>query len=115
MDGQSALNEMNDTTWLTPPAGADPAYLERVEHITGRGWPLLVDGPGEYRTRNGLRAVVSAHARNTPSAFICEGHVILREKPRRETWTTWKPNGQLQAIGEHPLDLVAKLSSASQA
>lgn len=115
MDSQSALNEMNDTTWLTPPAGTDPAYLERVEHITGRSWPLLVDGPGEYRTRNGLRAVVSAHARNTPSAFICEGHVILREKPRRETWTTWKPNGQLQAIGEHPLDLVAKLSSASQA
>lgn len=106
---------MVDTTWLTPPAGTDAAYLQRVEHITGRSWPTVIDGPGVYRTRNGLRAVVSNPARNTISTFVCEGHIVLREKPRKESWTTWKPNGQLQAIGEHPHDLVAKLESSSKA
>lgn len=97
---------------LTPPANSDAAYLARVEHITGRSWPLLIDGPGEYLTRSGLRATVSNHNRATTSSFVCEGHVILREKPRREDWTTWKPNGQVQAIGEHPWDLVSKIKSA---
>lgn len=100
---------MSDTTWLTPPAGTDEAYLQRVEHITGRSWPLVIDGPGDYRARNGRRVIVSAHARETSSSFACEGHVVLREKPFRKRWTTWKPNGQMLAIGEHPWDVVSKI------
>jgi hypothetical protein len=93
-------------TTITPPAGATPEYMARVEDITGRSWPPVITGPGEYRLRNGKRAVIINHARSTVSAFVCEGHVIVREKPLRREWQTWKPNGQIASLGQSGRDIV---------
>ena len=92
---------------IDPPQGATPEYLAQVEYITGRSWPALVTQPGIYRTRSGKTAVVRNHDRETTSDYFpAHGEVILREKPRRIRWTTWKRNGQHAAIGESGFDLV---------
>lgn len=93
---------------LEPPKGATPEYMAHVEHITGRSWPVVITGPGEYRTRNGKRVVVTDHNRKTTSDFPVEGSIILREKPLRTDWQTWKLNGQIQVIGTSDLDIVGR-------
>lgn len=93
---------------IEPPKDSTPEYMEWVEHHTGRSWPVIITEPGEYRTRNGKRVVVTDHDRETTSNFPVEGNIILREKPRKEDWNTWKPNGQIQALGESELDIVGR-------
>lgn len=96
---------------IQPPADATPEYMEWVEHITGRNWPVVIDGPGQYLTRGGKRVVIQEHHRDTVSTFKASGSLIMREKPLRKQWQIWKPNGQFRAIGESEFDIVSKLDN----
>lgn len=96
------------TKQITPPAGTDSAYDAYVEHITGRSWPQVITSPGIYRTRNGKRVVIDTYNPDSGFPFHCKGVIVMKETPRKMTrWATWKSNGQMTAIGEHPFDIVA--------
>lgn len=61
-----------------------------------------------YRTRNGKRVVIDTYNPNSGYTFHCKGTILMKESPRKITrWSTWKSNGQMTAIGAHPLDIVA--------
>lgn len=94
---------------IEPPKGATPEYMAWVEKHTGRSLPVVIDGPGLYRARNGKTARITDHDRKASSSFKCEGYLTLREKPKRQEWSIWKNNGQYAAIGEHPKDIVEKI------
>lgn len=79
-----------------------------VEHITGRTWPVVITGPGQYRTRSGKRVVIDQYDRPTTSSWPHAGHIIHREKPERTEWQTWQSNGQIGSVGESPLDIVGR-------
>lgn len=69
---------------------------------------FVIDGPGNYRARNGKRVVISNHDRKTTGSFPCEGHIILKEKPLRQEWTVWQRDGRWRIFGESPVDIVSK-------
>lgn len=93
---------------IQPPENATPEYMEWVEFQTGRSLPVIITAPGEYRTRNGKRVLISSHDRNTTSSFPCEGEIVHKEKPLKTEWQIWKANGRITSIGESSHDIVAR-------
>lgn len=71
--------------------------------------PVIIDGPGDYTTRNGRR--VTIHAIKGPSTFAAKGS-IWKHKDRMGTnpdYGIWHVSGRFVFVGEHSLDIVKKI------
>jgi len=68
---------------------------------------------GKYRTRSGKFATVfKLDDGGIGATFLAKGHIWGRVQSngrRRGIFTTWKINGQHQAVGEHGWDLMERL------
>lgn len=75
--------------------------------------PTIIDGQGLYLTRDG-REVKIQEVKDSPRIATnnCHGH-YARVTPSGRTkwvWNIWSPEGRFKFIGEHPLDIVRKLT-----
>lgn len=93
--------------------GDEAAYLAHVDHLTGRSLPVIIDAPGDYRTRNGLRVAIDAIYPPDTSTFNCKGHLLI--PPRipggrvKRVFQIWQQNGRFMAVGETGNDVVEKI------
>ncbi len=77
--------------------------------------PVIIDGPGQYRTRGGNVAHVDRirttnSAPNMPPAtFAATGHIEHRTtRACRSEFTTWHVSGRNRALGLHSGDIVGR-------
>ncbi len=71
---------------------------------------------GKYRTRGGHTAsVFKLDDGGIGATFLAKGHIWGKKrkdgKRGRDIYTVWKIDGQHQAVGTHPWDLVEKLEA----
>jgi hypothetical protein len=93
---------------IEPPKGTGPEYQQQVDTLTGKNWPVVIDSPGDYITRDGRRAKVNEISPK-PFTFNCKGYIInMARRKNVWAWTTWKPNGQNKSLGESRDDIVDK-------
>lgn len=73
----------------------------------------MIDQPGDYITRNGSR--VTIHAIHGPSHWPAKGSVwkMFRGRIRPRGYAIWTTSGQFRALGQHPLDIVARYEDAA--
>ncbi len=77
--------------------------------------PVIIDGPGQYRTRGGniahvdkIRTVNSAKDMPPPT-FAAFGHIEHRTtRATRSEFTTWHVSGRNMAISTNSNDIVRK-------
>lgn len=85
---------------------------KRTRELTGADLPIIIDGPGWYKTRQGLRVRVEKVRPRTDVTFNCAGYLYLQErtptKKERTEWTVWRDTGRWGGLGENPKDIVSK-------
>lgn len=76
--------------------------------------PRIIDGPGEYKLRNGRR--VTIHELKLPPGYT-PGNMCFPAKGSvwlKKTWTPnppfciWRLDGRCRATGDHPWDVVGR-------
>ncbi len=105
------------TPTMTPVAPPDfikpeqmDAYQAEVAHRTGKNLPVIIDGPGRYRTRNGRLVVIQELNDPARASANCRGTWYKPNKRGKlvGNYSIWQPNGRFRFLDEHPLDVVAK-------
>lgn len=74
-----------------------------------RNAPTVITSPGEYVTRNGTRVTIDyIDNGSAPYTFPCKGSAwkMFRGAMRPRGYTVWMKTGHLNAVGDHPLDIV---------
>lgn len=102
------------TAKINPPEGCDtPEYKAHVDHLTGRNLPRIIDEPGWYETRRGFRVRV---VEISPNGATANCHATAYPPPRkgrtfrRPSFEIYQPNGRYKFLGEHPWDIVKKVT-----
>lgn len=85
---------------------------KRTRELTGADLPIIIDRPGWYKTRQGLRVRIEKVRPNTHATFNCAGYLFLRERTAlreaKTEWSNWQQNGRWKFLGGHPKDIVSK-------
>ena len=74
-----------------------------------RNSPTVITAPGEYVTRNGTRVTIDyIDNGSAPYTFPCKGSPwkMFRGAMRPRGYNVWMRTGHLNAVGDHPLDIV---------
>ena len=69
----------------------------------------VITAPGDYITRNGTRVIIdSIDNGSVPYTFPCKGSAwkMFRGAMRPRGFNVWMRSGHLNAVGDHPLDIV---------
>lgn len=69
----------------------------------------VITAPGDYITRNGTRVTIdSIDNGSVPYTFPCKGSAwkMFRGAMRPRGFNVWMRSGHLNAVGDHPLDIV---------
>lgn len=76
--------------------------------------PVIIDGPGTYLARNGVKVVIDEIAPPSRSTFNCKGNYYTKQGRREVShWNIWHPSGHFEAVNRsHPLDVVRKVRDA---
>ena len=74
--------------------------------------PVVIDGPGVYRMRNGDLAEITIvrTPTDTCATFKAQGGMMrmFRGSLKRRGWWTWHVSGRRNAVGPHAFDILAK-------
>lgn len=71
--------------------------------------PTVITAPGDYITRNGTRVTIDRIDNGSvPYTFPCKGSAwkMFRGAMRPRGFNVWMRSGHLNAVGDHPLDIV---------
>lgn len=71
--------------------------------------PAVITAPGDYATRNGTRVTIDRIDNGSvPYTFPCKGSAwkMFRGVMRPRGYNVWMRSGHLNAVGDHPLDIV---------
>ncbi|WJJ58608.1 hypothetical protein MAG26fr_orf006 [Klebsiella phage vB_KpnS_MAG26fr] len=71
--------------------------------------PAVITAPGDYITRSGCRVTItSVGPVNSPYTFPSKGSAwkMFRGAMRPRGFNVWMRSGHLNAVGDHPLDIV---------
>lgn len=94
------------------PEGWTDEDRAKMRRDTGADLPVIIDGPGWYRTRAGKRARIDRVRPGTQATGNCAGYLFVQEKtaskPAKTEWNIWRQNGRWKFLGEHPKDIVSK-------
>lgn len=74
-----------------------------------RNSPTVITSPGDYVTRNGTRITIDyIDNGSAPYTFPCKGRPwkMFRGAMRPRGYNVWMRTGRLNAVGDHPLDIV---------
>ena len=94
------------------PADEVESYLALVAKRTGKTLPTIIDAPGEYQTRGGLRVII--HEIKGPGSFSCKGTLYTPKRIKRgcsADFEIWQPNGKFRILDDHRSDVVRKVSA----
>lgn len=72
--------------------------------------PTVIDGPGVYKTRSGLKAVI--HEIKGPGTFSAKGNWFKADIKRRNypgEFNIWHVSGRFMPLAEHSLDIIEKV------
>lgn len=72
-----------------------------IDNAAWTALPIIITGPGDYRTRDGRR--VTIHAVKEPGTFAAKGAIwkLFRGKETPRGYDIWHPNGRasLRTVG----------------
>jgi len=73
----------------------------------------IIDTPGEYETRYGLRVKISGIASDPNHMFLCMGE-LFKSPSANPHWSsikmeTWHTSGRISATGPNSYDVVRKI------
>ena len=74
-----------------------------------RNVQTVITAPGDYITRNGTRVTIDRIDNGSvPYTFPCKGSAwkMFRGAMRPRGYNVWMRSGHLNAVGDHPLDIV---------
>lgn len=101
-----------DGTEIEEPDDWTDEDRKRHRELIGADLPDIIDRPGWYKTRSGLRVRIDRIGPKNKATFNCAGTLFLQErtpsKPARTEWTIWKQSGRWGGLGENPKDIVSK-------
>jgi hypothetical protein len=74
--------------------------------------PVIITGPGEYKTRNGKR--VNIREISGSGTFAAKGGIYreFRGRTVARGYDIWHVSGCYRAVGEHGLDIVGPATNA---
>lgn len=102
-------------------AGTEFEYADRClicdplpEVILLKDLPIVVDGPGDYLTRNGDRVTIDRIDTASKATFQAKGSKwrMFRGKYRPKDYSIWHVSGRHNGVGPHGLDLVMKIPTS---